>query len=240
MANIIIKPMDIKESLLFFGIPTVILYIATHVCIPWLNKVTDLPLVVCWYICGGLLVFIPLFIASFVFYKREGNEWNYKTILQRFRLDKFSMKDLWISLAGVVIVAVATYVMMAIGKKYIDYFSASPSFMTMTPLKSGEYWILLAWLPLFFFNIFGEAFFWRGYIFPRQKVKFSNTTWFVHGVFWMLFHLPFGFDLMFTLIPIIFITSYLVQYTRNTWTDVIIHAAINGSGFLLVAFGFVQ
>lgn len=240
MANIIIKPMDFKESLLFFGIPTIILYIATHLCIPWLNRITGLPLVVCWYVCGGLLVFIPLFIASFIFYKREGNAPDFKTMMQRFRLDKFSKKDLYISLAGVVAVAVGTYLMMEIGKKYIDYFSASPSFMKMSPLEPGEYWILLAWLPMFIFNILGEAFFWRGYIFPRQRVKFSNTTWFVHGLLWFMFHLPFGWDLMFTLIPIIFITSYLVQYTRNTWTDIIIHAAINGTGFIMVAFGIVH
>ncbi|MFC2133219.1 CPBP family intramembrane glutamic endopeptidase [Bacteroidota bacterium] len=240
MPNIIIKPMGWKESLLFFGIPTIILYIATHICIPIVQRATGLPIIVCWFICGGLLVFAPLFIASLIFYNREGNEWNYKTLMKRFRLDKFSRKDLLISIVGVVIAFLGTFIMMEIGKKYINYFSPSPPWITVSPLQPGEYWILLAWLPLFFFNIFGEGFFWRGYIFPRQRVRFSDTTWFVHGLLWLMFHIPFGLDLMFTVIPVIFITTYLVQYTRNTWVDIIIHIAVNGTGFLLVAFGLVH
>jgi membrane protease YdiL (CAAX protease family) len=54
-----------------------------------------------------------------------------------------------------------------------------------------------------------------------------------------MFHLAFGGALLVTLLPIIFITSFVVQQTRNTWPDIIIHTLINGSGFLLVAFGMV-
>src|SRR4030043_2036786 len=171
-----------KESLLFFGIPTMILYIATHICIPIVQKTTGLSIIICWFICGGLLVFVPMFVASLVFYKREGNEWNFKILLKRFRLDKFSKKDLLISIIGVVTAMLGTYIKMEMGKKYIHYFSPSPPWITVSPLKPGEYWILIAWLPLFFINIFGEAFFWRGYIFPRQRVRFSDTTWLVHGL----------------------------------------------------------
>jgi membrane protease YdiL (CAAX protease family) len=95
-------------------------------------------------------------------------------------------------------------------------------------------------LLLLFFKIVGEGLFWRGYIFPRQELVFGQSTWFIHGLLWWMFHIPFGGALLVTLIPIIFITSFIVQKTKSTWSDIIIHPLVNGSVFLLVAFGVVQ
>lgn len=240
MENISLKPMGYKESLILFVVPALLLYIATHWCIPGLHKWSGLPVVVCWFICGGTLVFLPLFIFSFIFYRREGHPWSFRTIRKRFRLDRFSPLTLAITLAGIISIALLTFLFIKVGEKIFSGFSAQPSFMTMQPLRPGEFWILAAWLPMFFFNIMGEGFFWRGYIFPRQQLKFGRRTWLIHGLYWTLFHLSFGGFLLYTLLPIIFITSYIVQFTRNTWTDIIIHTVINGTGFLLVAFGAVR
>jgi membrane protease YdiL (CAAX protease family) len=233
------KPMKFGESFIFFGIPTVLLYLATHFCIPALQQATGLPVVVCWFICGGTLVFVPLFVAALVFYRLEGQPWQLAAILTRFRLNKFSWRDLAWSLAGVVVIGALTYGVMEVGKILLPGFTAQPSFMKMRPLTAGEMWILAAWLPLFIFNIWGEGLFWRGYIFPRQELAFGAYTWLAHGAFWLMFHLAFGVTLLITLSPIIFITAYIVQKTKSTWPDIIIHTLINGSGFLLVAFGLV-
>ncbi len=232
--------MGTVESVLYFGIPTLMLYLATHICIPLLNYWSDWPFVVCWYACGGVLVFFPLFIAAFAFYRLEGHPCRLSEILTRFRLNHFSVRILLLSIAGTIITGIFTYLMIATGNSVFINFSAQPSFFYLQPLQPGEKWFLLAWLPMFFFNIWGEGLFWRGYVFPRQQLKFGNITWLVHGTFWLLFHVPLGWNLMFTLIPIIYITSYLVQITRSTWPDIIIHTLINGSGFLLVAFGVVK
>jgi hypothetical protein len=48
-----------------------------------------------------------------------------------------------------------------------------------------------------------------------------------------------GWQLILILIPIFFIQPYLVQKRKNTWIGVIIHAGLNGLGFLSVAFGLV-
>ena len=240
MTRTTIKPLEFFPSILYFGIPTLLLYIATDYCIPWLKQWSTLPQVVCWHICGGLLVFLPLFIAALVFYRVEGNPWHISAVLKRFRLDKLNRNTLIITVIGIISIGLLTKIFMGVGSLLIDDFSAHPSFMTMQPLQDGEYWILLAWLPMFFFNIVGEGLFWRGYIFPRQELKYGKFTWIVHGLFWTLFHLPFGWNLIFILLPILFITSYLVQLTRSTWTDILIHTFINGSGFLLIAFGIVS
>jgi membrane protease YdiL (CAAX protease family) len=186
-----------------------------------------------------MLVFVPIFVSAFVFYRLEGNPWKATVILERFRLDRLPIRDLAWSIFGVLSVGLLTYGILEIGKLFIPGYSAQPSFMTMDPLQENERWILVVWLPFFFFNIFGEGLFWRGYIFPRQELAFGRNTWLVHALCWMMFHLSFGFGLLLTLLPIIFITSYLVQKTKNSWTDIIIHTLINGSGFLLVAFGVV-
>jgi len=235
-----IKPLGFFLSLLFFTIPTLLLYMATHFCVPWLATWSQLPRVVCWYICGGALVFLPLFLTALLLYRLEGHPWKISPMLLRFRLNQFNRRIFGISIIGTIVISLLTYIFMEIGKFVDPNFSSQPAFMSLQPLGSREYWILLAWLPMFFFNIMGEAFFWRGYLFPRQEASFGNNTWMVHGLLWTLFHLPFGWNLMFTLLPILFLTSYLVQITRSTWTDIVIHTIINGTGFLLIAFGIVR
>ncbi|NJP11513.1 MAG: CPBP family intramembrane metalloprotease [Leptolyngbyaceae cyanobacterium RU_5_1] len=240
MEKVAMRPMGLRESLVFFGIPTLLLYVATQIGVPTLSRVTGLPLIVSWFVCSGTLVFLPLFFAAFVFYWLEGNPWQVPAILARFRLSPLSWHPFgWIGL-GVIGVGGLTYGMIAIAQALIPNFSPQPAFMSMPPLTGHDRWILAAWVPLFFFNIVGEGLFWRGYIFPRQELAFGQSTWFLHGCCWWMFHLPFGGALLVTLIPIIFITSFVVQKTKNTWSDIIIHTLINGSGFLLVAFGIVE
>jgi len=77
----------------------------------------------------------------------------------------------------------------------------------MPPLTDRDRWIFAA-RCLFLFNILGKGCF-GGYIFPRQELAFKQYTWFVHGCCWWTFHIPF--EAYLTLIPIIFITSFVVQ-----------------------------
>jgi membrane protease YdiL (CAAX protease family) len=235
-----LKKMDLRGSFIYTALPAILLYYATRWFIPYLHETTGLPLVVCWYISGGGLVFIPMTVLSLIFYRREGNEWSKENFIKRFWLEKPSGKTISIGLLGVIITGIATYAVMELCKALMPEFSASPSFLRMHALSPGEYWILLAWLPLFFFNIIGEAFYWRGFMFPKQYEIFGSKTWLVHGACWLAFHFSFGINLLITLLPIIFITPYLVQRTKSAWTDIIIHGLINGSGFILVAFGIVS
>lgn len=240
MEKMSVQAMGLRESFVFFAIPTLLLYVATHIGVPSLSRSTGLPMIVSWFICGGTIVFLPLFVAAFGFYRMEGNLWQIGAIATRFRLGQLSWHTLrWTGL-GIVGIGVLTYGIVAVGQAIVPGFSAQPSFISVPPLTSSNRWILAAWVPLFFFNIVGEGLFWRGYIFPRQELAFGQSTWFVHGCCWWMFHIPFGGALLVTLIPIIFITPFVVQRTKSTWSDLIIHSLVNGSGFLLVAFGVVR
>ncbi len=235
-----ILPMGFWKSLLFFGIPSLLLFLATQICIPFLVNKINIKSIIAWFLCGGVLVFVPLFFASFFFFKKEGNKFTKENIFKRFRLDEFTKKDFVYSVTGIFAISILTFAIIEFGKFVNPDFSAQPSFMNVTPITKNEIWILAIWLPFFFFNIFGEGLFWRGYIFPKQELAFGKFTWLVHGFFWMIFHFSFGMNLLLTLLPIIFIASYIVQKTKNTWNDIFIHSFINGTGFLLVIFGIVK
>ena len=78
---------------------------------------------------------------------------------------------------------------------------------------------------------------WRGVVLPRQEATFGRWAWAVHGAGWFMFHLPFGAAILLTLWPMLFILPYVVQRRRNSWIGVIVHAGLNGPGFIAVAFG---
>jgi membrane protease YdiL (CAAX protease family) len=94
--------------------------------------------------------------------------------------------------------------------------------MVFEPLSKGRYWFLLVWLPYWILNILGEEFIWRGVMLPRQELVFGKYTWIIHGFGWGLFHIAFGLKLLITLIPLIFIQSFIVQ-KQKLMDRVILH-----------------
>jgi membrane protease YdiL (CAAX protease family) len=118
-------------------------------------------------------------------------------------------------------------------------FDHSPAFMSFQALTTGRYWLLFVWFPYWILNIFGEEFLWRGVMLPRQELAFGKNAWLIHGTGWGLFHLAFGWKLLVMLLPLIFIQSFLVQKTKNSWVGVIMHAGLNGPSFLAICFGLI-
>jgi membrane protease YdiL (CAAX protease family) len=143
------------------------------------------------------------------------------------------------TIGSLILVAGLTTLFVEVGK-FIPGFTAAPTFMNDMPLETGNYWILLAWLPFFFFNIFGEELWWRGYIQPRQELLTKQYTWLVHGSLWSLFHVGLGWSAIFLALPIFFILPFVVQIRKNTTIAIIVHAVFGAFGFLSLAFGFVQ
>jgi membrane protease YdiL (CAAX protease family) len=111
--------------------------------------------------------------------------------------------------------------------------------MHLDPLGPDRLYILAVWLPFWLLNIFGEEILWRGVVLPRQELAFGQWAWMINGLGWMAFHLAFGPALMILLAPIILILPYIVQRRGNSWVGVILHAGLNGPGFLAVALGLV-
>lgn len=81
----------------------------------------------------------------------------------------------------------------------------------MEKLKPNEYWLFLAWLPYFFFNIVREELMWRGYLLPRQATALGRYAWVLNGLLWTIFHVGIGWRIAIVLLPIEFIVPYVVQ-----------------------------
>ena len=229
--------MGLVPSMAIFGAASLALILETRYLIPFLSETSGQEPVVFWFIVAGLGLFTPQLIVSAVLLKNEGvlfrpGFWNRR---QRFR--RMHVIDwLWCIGAVIVIGLTSKIIMDGIGT-ITGQFDRSPPFMAFEPLTPQRYWILALWLPYWILNIMGEEILWRGVMLPRQEIAFGKKTWMIHGLGWAFFHVAFGWQHLLTLLPILFILSYVVQRRKNTWIGVIIHATINGPAFIAIAFG---
>lgn len=228
--------MPIWGSLILFGIPTLLMWLATRSGIPALRGYLHGPAILCWFVASGS-VFFGLFVAAFGAFWIEQGRFTLCGFTKRFRLHRINVEDVGWSFAVLVVCGLSSA-----GIAWIWGLSSqtwgvlsepqlSPPFIHMEPVTPDTYWVLLAWLPLFFFNIVGEELWWRGYILPRQEQEHRSAAWFVHGLGLALFHLPLGIDLTIILMPFLFSLPYVVQRQRNLWTGFIVHGILNGVVF---------
>ncbi|MEG2478984.1 MAG: CPBP family intramembrane glutamic endopeptidase [Mucinivorans sp.] len=234
-----IRPLKLIPSAMIFISAAVLLWIMTHLCIPFLTEVTGLEPILFWFICGGLGVFTPLIIAGVLMLRKEGYKFTKETFAERLRFRPMTRRDWRYSLVALVVIGLLTCGIMVAMQTLIPNSNHTPSFMTLEPLSSGRYWILLAWLPYWLLNIGGEEFFWRGVLLPRQEIAFGNKAWILHGTGWAIFHLALGWQLLVMLLPLLYIESYVVQKTQNSWTGVLLHGVINGPSFIAIALGII-
>lgn len=215
------------------------LYFATRIAIPWITDKLMVQPIVAWFISASVLIFIPMLVVSVILVRLEQKQFTFKSFLSRVRFKTLKTEDwLWIGL-GVVLIIILTGFLFYLEKSISPNSSVQPSFLKFAPLNSENRWILLAWLPMFFFNIVGEELFWRGYIFPKQIKVFGKRTWFYNGAIWLIFHIPFGLNLIIMILPTIFLTTFAFQKTNNVKVSIAIHGIINGAGFLAIALGYI-
>lgn len=224
------------ELFLLFGIPGLLMYMATKIVIPFLDNYQIFPIEVSWFLSAGFLVLIPIFIASLLLIRKEIGSFNLRAVLARMRIKPMKRIDWIYTIVALAFVLGLTMLFVKIGE-LIPGFNASPPFLSNLPLESSEYWIFLIWLPFFFFNIFGEELWWRGYIQPRQELLTKQYTWLVHGILWSLFHIGLGGSVIFLALPNFFILPLVVQIRKNTTIALIMHALFGAFGFLSLALG---
>jgi membrane protease YdiL (CAAX protease family) len=228
-----------KHSLLIFGTAALLLFIVTHVGIEILYDATGIRKVLLWFINGGLFIFIPMLLLAIFFAKKQTGNATLKQALIFLRVKPLKARELLATIIGLVIIFALSGLFYKILPLLIPNFNPQLPFLTMKPLHSGEYWILICWIPLFILNILGEELFWRGLLMPHQETAMGKNTWWFHGLCWLVFHIPFGFNMILLLLPIFFIQSYLVWKYKNTSIGIIIHGVYNGTGFIIVALGLI-
>jgi membrane protease YdiL (CAAX protease family) len=234
-----LKGLGARQSLYIFGIAGFVLYLETYFLIPWLSETTGIETVVFWFLVAGLGMFLPLLIVAYLMLRSEGALNKPGLVHGRLRFKKIRRHD-WLWIFGAILaIGCLSMLVMKLLEMISGPFDQQPPFMQFEPLSSGRYWILLAWFPYWILNIMGEEILWRGVIFPRQEIVFGRYAWIFHGFCWSLFHIPFGWQLFLTMLPILFFQSLAVQKTKNTWAGVLIHAVINGPSFIAISLGLL-
>jgi membrane protease YdiL (CAAX protease family) len=235
--NIKLSPI---RAIIIFAISTGYFFALLFTLLPYLKSNFILNPALYWFITGYFL-FVPLFFISILVVRSEGHK-SFKQIKAALCMKPFSKQDLKYSVAGLLLTFLLTGIIFALsyflsksfGVRMID---TTPWFMEMRPFEGTERLLLLVWMPMFFFNIVGEELLWRGYIQARLPGRYS---WLLCSVLWLLFHLPFGLDLLVMLLPVIVIIPYIFSKTRNASIGIFIHGIFNGPMFVAVALGFIK
>lgn len=232
-----LKKLGLAGSFAIYIPAAILMFGLTKYLIPYLSQITGQETILFWFIVGGLGIFLPLIITGIIILKIEGI--SKQTWKERLRFRKITRRDLLWCFAGFIAVGVLSVLIMKGLEIAIGQFDHSPAFMSFEPLGKGRYWLLLVWFPYWILNILGEEFLWRGVMLPRQEIAFGKYAWLIHGFGWGLFHIAFGWQMLITLIPLIFIQSYVVQKTKNSWIGVIMHGGLNGPSFIAICFGLI-
>ena len=231
------KQISRTKATAIFVLSTIYFFILLFTLLPLIKSNFIFNPALYWFITGYFL-FIPLFIMSILFVKSEGAK-NFKEIFNALNIKPMIKNDWKYSILITSIVFAASGIIYGVSLFLNKYYGISPIntipwFMTFNPFEGSDKFLLLVWLPMFTFNILGEELLWRGYIQSRLSGKYS---WILCSFLWLIFHIPFGLDLIIMLIPIIILLPYSFYKTQNTSVGIFIHSVYNGPIFVLLALG---
>jgi len=234
------KPMPLWQAVLYFGIPALLFRICLYAGIPALIGLGMSPFhanVVAFTVPAAIL-----FAAAFGFYKLDGYPLRWRDICERFRLVRMTGGDWLWALGGLIITFLSIGAVQFTALLLIrsvpaiappDFFApwlkpgatfdvAQYAQYIGNPIK-GNWGAVSLVFVMFFFNIFGEELWWRGYILPRQEPVHGRGTWAIHGILWLLWHAVFYPWQLIALLPICLVLPYIAQRRQNTWVAIIIH-----------------
>jgi membrane protease YdiL (CAAX protease family) len=237
-----IQPWGVGGSLLLFAVPAIVLYCAHFFFVPWFVTRTGVP-----YLAGYLIAWpctMALFlIAALVGYCLEGDELRWNNLALRFRLTRMTGKD-WLWTLGLVVISMALYFGLGFSSQYLaripilapnpivppDFGPQAatariPGFLMGMSL-SGKWWVAVVFVIGWLLNIFGEEFWFRGYLLPRQEFAMGRHAWIANGLMFGFNHIWQPWNLLLIL-PGALIGAYVVQKRRNTWILIVMHGLMN-------------
>lgn len=234
-----VKALNLKQAILYFIIASTPFFIGIYFIIP--SYVSENSNNFWPFALAIILPLLLLLIYAILIGIKEKSSEGLKGVLERWNLKKMKKNDwLW------------TFVLISI--IFIGYFGLSKtpdwivgnfpfinppeefnlirtenSFFGL-PLK-GNWWILLLHILILIINVLGEELFFRGVIFPKQKLYHGKHTWIAHGLCYHLFHMFYPWD-FFRILPESLAYAFVRQKTDNTLPGIIAHFVFNSLGII--------
>lgn len=234
------KKMNLWQSILFFGIPGLLMYVNYVWILPiFLNL--GVPMIFAALVLLGMPIII-MFTYVMVDFKRSGEKMSDFFYMKSLRLKEvFVMLGLFVLVQASELLTAPTRIWLAklpgfkVANHYPDLFKPDyeiefPTEIFMGMELEGKYWIILLWAVWLVINIGGEEIVWRGYALKRMEKVFGKWAWLVNGILW---NIAVHFFIRWSyvgLLPVSLIVPYVCQKTKSFWPGVIIH----GIGNLLV------
>ena len=229
-------PLGLFATLSIYGVFGLVLIAATSWGMPVLQSY-GFRADVSWFTVAGA-VFAAFGLVTVILLAAEGHETR-RAWRGRLRIKPMSKEDWQTASIGIALALVGSGATFLACRALIPDFSPHPPFLDMHPLQPSEYWVLLAWAPMFVLNIVCEEVFGRGYLLPRNELAAGDFGWLINGCGWLLFHMAFGLPLMAITAPIIFAVCWAVQRRRNTTVGIVIHGLANGPSFVAISLGLL-
>ncbi len=241
-----LKPLGWKPSLFIFLVTSAAIYATHYIFAPAFQAATGQPYLV-GYLIGWGVTMALVFTASLVAYKLEGRPFTWGAFSDRFRLSRMNKSD-WLWTLVVLLGTLGAYFGLAFTSRWlaaIPLFAPHPAFpqdmvtgklipgeLFGMPLQ-GQWWIVVVYLLGWLLNIFGEEFWYRGWMLPRQELAFGKLAWLVNSLMFTFQHWlqPWNF---LTILPGALLAVYVVQRQRNTWITILQHGLSN-----FILFGYV-
>ncbi|MDX1689183.1 MAG: CPBP family intramembrane glutamic endopeptidase [Candidatus Promineifilaceae bacterium] len=251
-----IRPLGWAGSLLFFGIPTLLMLANFHLGIPALEGLGLSPFEA--FIVASTVPMAILFAAALAALVAEqaiadGSKLR-EALRIRMRFPRLSLKAIFLGVGVYAAMVVAGGVAGVVGRALVEAQliplpdsvpllldpRAAINAATLTKFAggrlAGNWAIIVLFAVQIFFNVAGEELWWRGYVLPRQELVFGRRTWLVHGLLWWGFHAFKWWDLV-TVLPLALILSYAAQRSRNNWVPTMAHLLANSLLALLMLAG---
>lgn len=248
------KPLGWKASFCIFLVFASVLYVTHYLLVPRYIESTGKPYL-SGYLWGWIVTVGLVLLASLVLYRLEGNPFSWNSFASRYRLKHMPRVDWPWSLAVLVIAAGFMFGLSFTAEwlARIPFFAPHPMFppelrpnaaanlasgQFMGMMLKGQWWIVGVYFIGWLLNIFGEEFFYRGWMLPRQEAAFGKYAWAVNGTMFCFQHFmqPWNFLAIW---PGALFMAFVVQYRRNTWIGIIQHGLMNFATFVFIVRGVI-
>ncbi len=249
-----VKPLPLVKTIIYGLIPALALYLTHYFLIPALVERTGISYFE-GYLLGYVLTMAFFFSAALIAFKKEGHPFTWMALKSRFRLARMHPGD-WGWALGLIMLSLLAYFGLAFTGDWVrsvpflaprqawpaEFGPGGPSQLVPGEFMGlqlvGQWWIIPVYFLGWFLNIFGEEFWFRGYLLPRQELAFGDWAWLVNGLMFTGNHLwqPW---IMIAILPISLLLVYIVQRRRNTWIGIIQHGAVNFSLLFYLAAGVI-